>query len=75
MYLFPAFLGVLVLVPPVALTGFNKVGNNFLQTILLFALWGTVALIARFVLERHVIHRFVWEPELTPDGTRFVERA
>lgn len=72
--LLPAFLGVLVLVPTLALTGFDKIGNNFLQTILLFVLWGGVALIARAVLEKHVIHRAVWEPELTPDGTRFVER-
>ena len=72
--LLPAFLGLLFLIPTLALTGFQLIANNFLQTLLLFAIWGTVALIVRGVLEKHVIHRFVWEPELTPDGTRFVER-
>ena len=70
----PAFLGLMFLIPTLALSGFEKITNNFLQTLLLFAIWGTVALIVRGVLEKHVIHRFVWEPELTPDGTRFVER-
>jgi hypothetical protein len=73
-HLLPAFLGLLFLIPTLALSGFDKIGYNFLQTVLLFVVWGTVALLVRRVLEKHVIHRFVWEPELTPDGTRFVER-
>lgn len=74
-HLLPAFLGVLFLIPALALSGFEKIGSNFVQTLVLFVLWGAVALIVRRVLEKHVIHRFVWEPELTADGTRFVERA
>ncbi|MGW2093895.1 hypothetical protein [Promicromonospora sukumoe] len=73
--LLPAFLGLIFLIPTLALSGFDKISINFLQTLLLFVVWGGVALLARWILEKHVIHRFVWEPELTPDGTRFVEKA
>lgn len=72
--LLPAFLGLVFLIPTLAITGFDKISINFLQTLLLFVVWGVVALVVRRILEKHVIHRFVWEPELTADGTRFVER-
>jgi hypothetical protein len=72
--LLPAFVGLMFLIPTLAVSGFSKIGNNFLQTVLLFVIWGAVALIVRGILEKYVIHRAVWEPELTPDGTRFVER-
>lgn len=69
----PAFVGLMLLVPLLALVQFGDIGSNFLQALLLFAVWAAVALATRAVLEKYVIHRAVWEPELTSKGT-FVER-
>lgn len=71
--LFPAFFGLLLLVPLLAAIRFGDVGSNFLQAVILFAAWAAVALGTRALLERYVIHRAVWEPELTSKGT-FVEK-
>ncbi|WP_125777068.1 hypothetical protein [Antribacter gilvus] len=71
--LLPAFAGFALCVPLLAFTGFGSIPSNFLQAFALFVVWAALALVTRAVLERYVIHRAVWEPELTEHGT-FVER-
>lgn len=73
-HIFPLILGAGLTVPLLAVIRFGTFGDNWLKALLLFAVWGVVSMVVREVLERWVIHRVVWEPELTPDGTRFVER-
>lgn len=73
-HIFPVLLGVGLTLPLLAVIGFGTFGSNWLTALLLFAVWGAVAMAVRGALERWAIHRVVWEPELTPDGTRFVER-
>lgn len=69
----PPFVGFALCVPLLAFTGFGAIPSNFLQALALFVVWALLALITRAILERYVIHRAVWEPELTESGT-FVER-
>lgn len=73
-HIFPMLVGAVLALPLLAVINFGTLGNNWLEALLLFAVWGLVSMIVRTVLERWVIHRVVWEPELTADGTRFLER-
>lgn len=73
-HIFPVLLGAALALPLLAILNFGTLQNNWLEALLLFAVWGLVSMLVRGVLERWVIHRVVWEPELTSDGTRFVER-
>lgn len=73
-HIFPMLIGAVLALPLLAVINFGTLGNNWFEALLLFAVWGLASMIVRTVLERWVIHRVVWEPELTSDGTRFVER-